>query len=365
MELNRRHFLHMAGGASLWGVAGERLGWAARTGSFAYIGTEHAIRVYSISSGDRFLLRQTIASAHPVAMAISGGRLYVANGVSQYGNLPRGSVEAYAIDATTGQLELLNRVPLSLSGISPRDLAIAPDGGSIIVAVHGGGAYNLLPIEEDGRLGRVSGILKEMGSGPHPLQAAAHPSAVVFDRVGRVLAADQGADRLSVLALSDGTLSVFGRCKVTPGSGPSSLVLHPDGRRVYVAQAFHGSISSFAYDAKGALDCKQIVAASAMGEVAALAIHPSGETLYSFHGHELQTWEVAADGSLLPLQRVEGVSASKLHVMADGESLLALNSNAVLRMKIDATNHLLSPPVKAASISRPLSLAVGAGGVAL
>ena len=119
IELDRRHFLQLAGSASLLSAAGSRFGWAATRpppARFAYIGAEHAIHLYSISKDERFVLRQTIASAHPVAMAISGGHLYVANGVSQYGNLPRGSVEAYAIDATTGRLEWKNRAPFSLSG---------------------------------------------------------------------------------------------------------------------------------------------------------------------------------------------------------------------------------------------------------
>ena len=254
IELDRRRFLQMMGSASLLGAVGGRFGWAAsqpRTAGFAYIGAENAIHVYSISAEERFVRRQTIASAQPVAMAISGRRLYVANGVAQYGNLPRGSVEAYAIDKATGRLELMNRVPLSLSGISPRDLVVAPDGRSVVVAVHGGGAYNVLSLDEDGRLGPVSGILKEIGSGPHPLQDAAHPAAVTFDHAGRVLAADQGSDRLSVFALRDGGLTASSRFEVTAGSGPSSVVLHPDGRQVYVAHALNGSVSSFAYEAHG------------------------------------------------------------------------------------------------------------------
>ena len=201
IELDRRRFLQIAGSASLVSAVGGRFGWAS-TARFVYIGAEHAIHVYSVSADERLVERQTIVSALPVAMAIHGGRLYVANGVSQYGNLPRGSVEAYAIDRATGRLEWMNRVPLSLSGTAPRDLAVAPNGRSVVVAVHGGGAYNVLSLDEDGRLGRVSGILKEVGSGPHPSQTTAHPAAVMFDREGRVLTADQGSDRLNVLALN-------------------------------------------------------------------------------------------------------------------------------------------------------------------
>lgn len=360
IELDRRRFLQMVGSASLFGAVGGRFGWAAsqpHTAGFAYIGAENAIHVYSISAEERFVRRQTIASAQPVAMTISGRRLYVANGVAQYGNLPRGSVEAYAIDKATGRLELMNRVPLSLSGISPRDLVVAPDGRSVVVAVHGGGAYNVLSLDEDGRLGPVSGILKEIGSGPHPLQDAAHPAAVTFDHAGRVLAADQGSDRLSVFALRDGGLTASSRFEVTAGSGPSSVVLHPDGRQVYVAHALNGSVSRFAYEATGILDCQQTVSASAPGEVAALAMHPSGEMLYSSHGDGLRMWKIAADGGLEPLPGIEGVRVNKLHVTSDGMSLLALSSGAVLRMKIDAAARLLATPVELASLSRPVSIA--------
>jgi 6-phosphogluconolactonase len=357
IELDRRRFLQMAGSASLVSAVGGRFGWAS-TARFIYIGAEHAIHVYSISADERLVERQTMVSALPVAMAIRGGRLYVANGVSQYDNLPRGSVEAYAIDQATGRLALMNRVPLSLSGTAPRDLAVAPDGRSVVVAVHGGGAYNVLSLDEDGRLGRVSGILKEVGSGPHPLQTTAHPAAVMFDREGRVLTADQGSDRLNVLALSEGELSVSSRCEVSAGSGPGCIVLHPYGRRVYVAHAWNGAVSSFAYDATGILRCEQTVFAPAMGGVAALAMHPSGEVLYSSHGDAVQTWKIDADGGLKVLGGAEGVQAHKLHVMPDGMSLLALNGDGVLRMKIDRVTRVLGDPVRVAPLAKPLSVAI-------
>jgi 6-phosphogluconolactonase len=360
MELDRRRFLQLAGSACLLSMADGPVAWSAErtnTARFAYIGLEHAIHQYSISQNGRFVLQQTMATARPVAMAISGGHLYVANGVSQHRNLPRGSVEAYTIDATTGRLRLKNRVPLSLSATSPADLAVAPNGSSIVVAVHGGGAYNVLLLEEDGSLGRVTGILKEIGAGPHPLQDAAHPSAVKFDREGRVLTADQGNDKLSVLTLSDGGLRVAGRCEVTPGSGPGCLVLHPDGRRVYVGHGFDGALSSYSYDAAGILEHKQTVQTSVMGAVAALAIHPDGEMLFSSQGNAVRAWKIQAN-ALEPLPAPEGVHATKLHVTADGGTLLALTSDALLSMKIGEATRLLATPVKVASLSGPLSIAI-------
>ena len=361
---DRRRFLQLAGSTSLLGAAGSRFGWAsslgasARRSRFAYIGGEHGIHVYSIAADDRFIKRQTISSAHPAALAIHDRNLYVANAVSEYGNLPRGSVEAYVIDTATGRLEFRSRVPLSLSGILPRDLAVAPDGRSVVVAVHGGGAYNVLSVHEDGRLETVSGIFKETGSGPHMLQAAAHPSVVMFDRSGRVLTADQGSDKLSMFSLSNGELTVAGRCEVPAGSGPSRMVLHPDGNRLYVAHALNGSLSSFAYGATGILNCRQTVYVMSGSELAVLAMHPSGEMLYSSHGDGVQVWKIRADGGLETVPGVEGIQAVRLHVMADGNSLLALSSDAVLRMKIDASTLALAAPVLVASLSRPVSIAI-------
>ena len=159
-----------------------------------------------------------------------------------------------------------------------------------------------------------------------------------------MLTADQGSDKLSVFSLSNGELTVAGRCEVTAGSGPSSMVLDPDGKRLYVAHALNGSVSSFGYDATlgRILDRRQTVWASVAGEMAALAMHPSGEMLYSSHGDGVQAWKIRSEWLAGDLPGVEGIQAIRLHVTADGKSLLALSSDAVLRMKIDASALVLA-----------------------
>jgi 6-phosphogluconolactonase len=353
MEMNRRRFLQMVASTSVLGVA--RLGWASALGyKFVFIGAADGIHVYSIAADGRFTHEQMIASAYPMAMAISRGHIYVANGVSEFGNLPRATAEAYAIDAVTGRLEFKNRVPLSLSGILPRDLAVAPDGRSMVVAVHGGGAYNVLLIHEDGRLGRVSGIFKETGSGPHVLQSTAHPSAVIFDAAGCVLTADEGSDKLSVFSLSDGRLAATGRWELPAGSGPSRIVLHPDGQRLYVANALNETLSGFGYDGD-TLDHRQTV--STGSEVRSLAMHPAGETLYTAHGNGVRVWKISTAGMESRAEK-ECKQPSHLYVTPDGNTLLALTDEAVLGMNIDESGGVRARPVKRASISRPLSIAV-------
>src|ERR1035437_4093863 len=125
-----------------------------------------------------------MACDNPSCLTLQPSRkfLYAVNEIDEYQGLPTGTVEAYSIDARDGRLTLLNRQPLSLSATAPRHLAISPDGSKLIVAVHGGGSYNVLPLHTDGSLERVSGILKEVGSGPaQERQHASHPQMVLFD----------------------------------------------------------------------------------------------------------------------------------------------------------------------------------------
>ncbi len=141
-----------------------------------------------------------MASANPSFFALDSfrNRLFVVNDIDEYEGLPMGSVESYAVAPSAGRLQLIGRQPLSLSAIGPKHLAIAPDGRHIVVAIYGGGAYNVLPVQLDGKIGNVAQVLKEIGNGPYPkIQATAHPYSVAFHPSGKiVIATDFGAERI-------------------------------------------------------------------------------------------------------------------------------------------------------------------------
>jgi 6-phosphogluconolactonase len=178
--------------------------------------------------------------------------LYVANDVSLYRHLPRGTVETFAVERATGTLELVGRQPLSLSATRPRSLAVSHDGRSLLVAAFGGGAYNVLAIDESGLPSAPSTILKQVGRGGHPTeQASAHPSDILFHpRTALAIAADYGADRLDILDPDceqpdpDNTI-VTDRIPCIAGSGPSKIAMHPDGELFVVAHALRPALSAF------------------------------------------------------------------------------------------------------------------------
>lgn len=231
---------------------------------FAFVGTQGHGKMQGISTytlehgkGETWTKEHFVFSEAPISIVLgpSGKSLYVLNEVQRFEALPRGSIEAYQVDLANGELELLNRQPLSLSATMPRQLAVSPDGNKLAVAVHGGGAYNVLPILQDGSLGPVVGILKETGSGPnHQFQNAAHPHSVAFNSSGdRIFTADIGTDCINLLALNDQVcLEVVMRHQMPSGSGPGQIALHPNGRFLYVGNYLVGSVDGLIFDPRSA-----------------------------------------------------------------------------------------------------------------
>ena len=168
--------------------------------------------------------------------------LYVANDVGTYTGLPRGTVEAFAIDPFDGRLTLLGRQPLSLSATHPRALALSPDGKLLAVAAYGGGLLNLLPIASDGSLGSPVYRFKQTGSGPHArLQSSAHPHTLLFDDASQsLIASDFGSDHLSSFSLQRRKLKRHAQFNTGSGSGPASCVLHSPAATLFVWHALEG-----------------------------------------------------------------------------------------------------------------------------
>ncbi|MDQ0041871.1 lactonase family protein [Variovorax boronicumulans] len=324
---------------------------------------------------------QTVASANPSFLAVHPSRrfLYAINEIDTYQGLPTGTAEAYAIDANDGRLTLLNRQPLSLSGVIPAHLAVSPDGRALAVALYGGGAYNVLPIEADGRLGKVSGIEKETGSGPDTeRQESPHPHMVLFDASGqRVLGTDLGTDRINVFTLADGKLSVLGRTSVAPGSGPRHLALHPSQRFLYLVNELDATVASFSYDAASGKVGEQRQRVSTLPDgysgqksAAALVMHPSGQFLYATNrrlksehpmADSIAAFRIdASNGALTPLQHwSEGLRFPRALAMAPGGShLYALNQkgDTILRLRINPASGKLDQPVQVAQVPTPVCL---------
>lgn len=361
---------------------------------FAYVGTytsdapggtaggpaSKGIYVLAINDGS-WTQVQAVPSANPSFLAVHPSQrfLYAINEIDTYQGLPTGTAEAYAIDERSGRLTLINRQPLSLSGVIPAHLAVSPDGRALVVALYGGGAYNVLPIGADGTLGKVSSIEKETGSGPDTeRQESPHPHMVQFDASGqRVLATDLGSDRINVFTLADRKLALLGRTATQPGSGPRHLALHPSQRFLYLVNELDATVACFGYDAASGKVGEQRQRISTVPEgftgqrnSAALVMHPSGQFLYASNrrlksehplADSIAAFRVdATSGTLTPLQHwSEGLRFPRALAMAPGGShlyALSQKGDAILRLRIDPASGKLDQPVQVAQVPTPACL---------
>jgi 6-phosphogluconolactonase len=280
--LDRRHFLRIFGVVPL-AMRTSLAQSLVPSPRFVYIGSGcDQIHVFHVDKS-RWKLRQIVPCKAPASLTIHPNRhlLYAVNQVADHQHMPTGSVETFTIDRD-GTLSKFSKTSLSLSAAHPRHLALSPDGKRAVVAIHGGGAYNLLTYPGNGQPLQIAGIFKEVGCGPDALQqTSAHPHMVLFDAThNRVIASDTGSDRISVFNLNDAGFTIHQRFSTDAGSGPAHLILHPKGEILFVANQLTRSLCSYKYDPKGGevLHCIERIAEETGGP---LALHPSGRALYT------------------------------------------------------------------------------------
>jgi 6-phosphogluconolactonase (cycloisomerase 2 family) len=225
--------------------------------SVKYVGTADRIDVYRTEGGQKRKL-QTVASRRPTSLTLDSARkyLFALNEVDTFEGLPTGSIESYRIEPETGHLKLVTRTPLSLSATMPRQFALSPDGRFLVVAVYGGGLYNVLPLSANGEIGHVTQAVKEIGCSVNGhRQSSAHPHSVVFHPSGRFLfGTDEGADRVNVFGIDDeGQMTCVHRASAAPGSGPAGLTVDLSGSQLTVAHAFSAAIGRYAFDSRSGL----------------------------------------------------------------------------------------------------------------
>jgi 6-phosphogluconolactonase len=187
-----------------------------------------------------------------------------------------GSVSAYSIDRTNGQLTPLNTV--GSQGAGPAHLSVHPSGKHVLVANYAGGTVAVLPILSHGELGPATDIKHDEGPvGPvHAASAppgsfavsghdSVHAHMIQSDPSGRfVLAADLALDRILIWKFdaARGVLSPNDPPWVAlpPGDGPRHFTFHPNGRWLYSLQEEASTLATFDYDAaRGRLTPKHTV----------------------------------------------------------------------------------------------------------
>src|SRR5882762_7371320 len=140
--------------------------------TFAYVGSYtgndgngQGIYLYDVNSqsGALTFIKLAAATTSPSALILSptGKYLYAVNEVSNFQG-SNGSVNAYAVNRSTGDLTLLNVV--SSQGGGPVFLSVDATGKYLFVANYGGGSITVLSIKSDGSLGAATDSHHDTGN---------------------------------------------------------------------------------------------------------------------------------------------------------------------------------------------------------
>ena len=297
--------------------------------------------------------------------------VYAVNEVGDYKGQKSGAVSAFAIDAATGKLTLLNQV--ASGGADPCYVTVDKTGKYVLVANYTGGSISAFPILADGRLGEASAFVQHSGHGTDPKrQEGPHAHSIDLSPDNHyAIVDDLGLDETLVYKFDSakGSLTLddpaFG--KADPGAGPRHFTFSPNGRFGYVINEMQSAVTVFSYDADtGGLRRLQTISTlpkdfSAETTAAEIEVHPSGKFLYaSNRGHDsIAVFAIDPNQGTLTLVEyapTKGQSPRNFAIDPTGTLLFAANEKAdnLVLFRIDAHTGHLTPTGKVLDISQPV-----------
>jgi 3-carboxymuconate cyclase len=322
-------------------------------------------------TGALTLLKLAAKAANPSWLSLhpSGSYLYAANEVTNFNGV-NGSVSAYAVDRTSGDLRFLNTV--SSEGGGPAYISTDADGKYVFVANYVGGSIAVFPIHPDGSLANTCDALRDSGSvgSTKPADAAPgsfawsghdapHAHMIEADPNNRfILHTDLGQDRIYVHRFdqSSGKLTPAATPFVSlpTGDGPRHFAFHPDGRWFYSIQEEASTLAFFHYDpSTGSLTSQQTISTLPEGFAgtsfaSGVRISADGRFLYAANRlHDtIAVFSIESDGRLKPLGEVStmGDYPSQFNIDPSGKFLYACNrkSDVITSFSINREAGLLA-----------------------
>ena len=160
-------------------------------------------------------------------------------------------------------------------GYHPYDCILSSDGKTLAVSNWGGKSVSLLD----------AATLKETVRVP----VGSHPNEMVWSKDGRLFTANSGSNSISVIRGGKVTETIKTSLSPTDlvGSTPDALVLSPDGKRLYVANADNNDVAVI--DTSYPKESRVLGFLPTAWYPCALAIAPDGRTLYVGTGKGLRS----------------------------------------------------------------------------
>ncbi|MFI5098423.1 MAG: lactonase family protein [Candidatus Acidiferrales bacterium] len=395
MKITRRLFAFLAFTASLAvlalaGAAGkpaERHSYLALVGTYTNKTDSKGIYAYEFDAETGKLTAKGLAVETPdpsfVAVHPNGRFVYAVNESGK-----ESAVSAFALDAQSGKLTLLNQLPTL--GEDPCYLAFDRTGKYVLIANYTSGNVVVFPILADGKLGEHTALLTDTGvPGPNKeRQEGPHAHWIGLSARNRfAYVADLGLDRVLIYNFDAATGMLIRRdatpsnaeagaakpsdafsATLSPGTGPRHVAFSPDENFMYVLGELQSTVTVFANGARETYRQIQSISTlpekfSGRNDAAEIVLHPSGRWLYTSNRGQDTFAEFAVDpekGILRKTGDFPTGGKEPRHFAFDptGRFLLAENqhSNSIVVFSIDPTTGALTQVSKTEGIPSPVCL---------
>jgi 6-phosphogluconolactonase len=255
---------------------------------------------------DGLKLLSTFSSngALPTSLTIHKNLLYVLDAGAA------GSITGYKIEGK-GRVELLAGSTQPLVGSGPAQVAFSPNGSELVVTEK---TTSTLDTFQVGPHGYAQPGVSSPSSGGTPF-------GFQFDSLGRAFVSEAAGSASSYSVDASGAHTISGAV-VTHQAAPCWLVITPNGRWAYTANAGAGTISGFSIAEDGSIAL--LDASGATGSFGAgshpldEAVSSDGRYLYVLVDghHTIGGFRINADGSLTPLGEVGVLPAGAVGLAA-------------------------------------------------
>ena len=397
MKITRRLFAFLAFTTSLavLALAGAASRPAASHNYLVLVGTytnktdSKGIYAYEFDTETGKLTAKGLAVETPdpsfVAIHPNGKFVYAVNESGK-----ESAVSAFALDAQSGKLTLLNQLPAL--GEDPCYITFDKTGKYVLIANYTSGNVAVFPILADGKLGEHTALVTDAGAlGPNQKrQEGPHAHWIGLSPGNRfVLVADLGLDRVLLYSFDPANGSFTSNkvapgagwsnsqnpkggwsATLSPGTGPRHVAFSRNSRFLYVLGELQSTITVF--DSPGldedTFHSVQRISAlpegfSGRNDAAEIALHPGGRWLYtSNRGHDTIA-VFAVDPQKGTLQRTGdfptgGKEPRHFAIDPTGRFLLAENqhSNSIVVFGIDPATGALTQVSKTEGIPSPVCL---------
>lgn len=309
---------------------------------FAYVGCRttkernargKGIRIFEIEEGKWKAARLLEGPVNPSYLCLNDAQdmLYAIHG-------DYSEVSAYRIK-DDGNLVYCNTVPTH--GTNPVHLVLDVSGKWLYVANLQTGSVSLIPVHEDGSLGKIKELYFISGNGGPGY--ISHPHQTMIDRSGRWLAVPsqgrlQGVGKITLFEINgaEGILREHFAVKGRTGSEPRHCVFSPDNCFCYCVNEKDSTVAAYHFDEKeGTLSPFQIVTSlpedyAGDGWASAIDMDAEGKTLYvSNRKHDsITVYHLdAKTGRMSMIQNIKtgGEQPRFLTVSPDGGWVVAAN----------------------------------------